>query len=571
MIPTIVAAATLLVACEPAPEAGEGPIGVILRPLSACDGSADTQLEGLDTLRFVVQVPEGADDLLTTVLDTDYSLGSKTGFTLSGIPVGDRREMTVLGYPSSNIDGIPTMFGRARRISVAKDQRTDVSVFMSTFGGYGCVQTPAELTRRVFPAVVSLDDGRILIAGGFTAATADGVVTTLKGADSAAFIYDPGTNAFERLNSNMVVPRGASAGVFIKTTRQVVIVGGASELRLDSNKEIPFDITADTGLASFEVFDLESNSFITDLVDDAGVAKRMSMKRVFPRVAVMQDDTVHVYGGGPLPAEQTGSGGAMGYDVVDIYIAGSDSASAGAFKNPTPALESIEDRSGLSVSLIEVTEDNLSRYLLWGGSRGTLLGEVYNATSLEKDQIQGAFKRVEAAGDVPPMTVFHEMTRLGNRRFLLTGGLRNDGEGTITADDAYLVSLENLDAEKVTAQCKRVPGFDVGRFLHAAVATDSTHAVVFGGFTDRAFTPTGDKRIFAMAGDDAGSATLTVPGGEADFAPMGGLTAVPLASDAVLLLDGVSDFAADLQLNSPLLQQVRVYAPSTLWNETNAQ
>jgi hypothetical protein len=567
LVALIVAAATLAVACEPAPEAGEGPIGVLLRPLASCDGASDTKLEGLDTLRFVVQVPEGADDLLTTVLDTDYSLDS--GFTLSGIPVGERRELTVLGYSSSDTSGTPTMFGRARRIGIAKDQKTDVSIFLSSFGGYGCVNTPAELTRRVFPAVVPLDDGRILIAGGFTAASTEGTVSTLKGADSAAFIYDPGLNTFERLNSNMVVPRGATAGAFIKSTRQVVIVGGSSELRLDSAKDIPFDITADTGLASFEVFDLESNSFITDLVDDNGVAKRMSMKRVFPRLAVMQDDTVHVYGGGPLPAEQTGSGGALGYDVVDIYISGNTGAVAGAFKNPTPALESIEDRSGLSVSLIEVTEDNLSRFLLWGGSRGNLLGEVYNATSLEKDQIQGAFKRVEAVGDVPAMTLFHEMTRLGNRRFLLSGGMRDDG--TVAADDAYVVTLENMDAEKIIANCKRVPGFEVGRFMHAAVATDSTHAVVFGGFTDRAFTPTGDKRIFAMLADDAGTATLTLPGGEADFAPMGAVTAVPLESDAVLLLDGVADFASELQLNSPLLQQVRVYAPSTLWNEANAQ
>jgi len=550
----------LFTGCEPPPDAGEGPIGVMIRPLAACDGSS-ASLDAISTLRFVVQAPEGAEDLLTTVLDEEHRLGDGEDISLSGIPVGERRQVTVLAYKGEATDGKPELFGRAKRLSIVKDQETDVSLFLSTYGGYGCLPGNVELTKRVFPAVVPLDDGRLFVAGGFTTAAADGATTKLAGAAASAFIFDPRANTFEKVNSNMQVARGAFAGTFLKSRRWIVLVGGATELRLDPGKNMPLDVTLDkTGLNTFEVFDLETNSF---LATQKGAANVMSQKRVFPRVAAMQDDTVHVYGGGSFPVTQSGSGGS-GYDVVDVYSPDLDVDRGGAFRPAVPALEMIEDRSGLSVTLIDVSEDNLSRYLVWGGSSGKTLGEVYKASSLEKDGIQGSFLKITVSGDTPPMTYFHEMARLGQGRFLLTGGLRKDG--TVSSDDAYLVELSDLSEAnaEVRATVKRVPGLGSGRFLHAAAGTDTTHGVVFGGFTDKAFTPTGDKRAFSFDGKDLATAKLEVPDGEADFAPMGAVIGVPLDSDAVFVFAGVSSFTDELLAASPKRQDVYVYAPSTL-------
>lgn len=553
----------MVAGCEPPPEAGEGPIGVMLRPLAACNGGGS--LDDIESLRFVVQAPEGADDLLTTVVDEEHSLGDGEDIALSGIPVGERRQLTVLGYKGASTEGKPDLFGRAKHLQIVKDQKTDVSLFLSTYGGYGCLPGNVELTRRVFPAIVPLDDGRLFVAGGFTTAAADGAATKLAGAAASVFIYDPNANTFEKVNSNMQVARGAFAGAFLKSRRWVVLVGGASELRLDPAKDMPLDVQVDKGgLNTFEVFDLQTNSF---LATQKGAPNVMSMKRVFPRVAVMQDDTVHVYGGGAMPVTQSGSGG-TGYDQVDIYGADLDADRGGAFRAvaalSTPALEMIEDRSGLSVSFIEVTEENLSTFLVWGGSSGKTLGEVYTASSLEKDGIQGAFLKVTISGDTPPMTYFHEMARLGQGRFLLTGGLRKDG--AVSGDDAYLIDLADLATatSEVKASVKRVEGLGVGRFLHAAVGTDTTHAVVFGGFTDRSFTPTGDKRLFSFDGKDLSSSKLEIPAGEEDFSAMGAVLGLALDSDAIFVFAGVASFVDELLAAAPKKQDVYVYAPSSL-------
>ena len=563
----------LVVGCEPPPEAGEGPIGVSVRPLAACDGSPAASLDEIQTWRFVVQAPaENEEDLLTTVLDVEKSVGDGLGISLSGIPVGDRRQLTVLGYKAGTSDGTPDLFGRAKELTVRKDSATDASLHLSAYGGYACLPTDIELTRRVFPAIVELGDGRLLIAGGFTTAVVEGATTRLAGASNSAFVYDPRANTFEKVNSNMQVARGAFAGAYVRSKRWVVLVGGASELVLDPTKAMPVDVQEGKGLNSFEVFDLDpdSASYNSFLLTQKGGANTMLQKRVFPRVATMQDDTVHVYGGSAFPLGLSGSGG-TGYDVVDVYSPDLDAARGGAFRKPGVAgasyaiLEMGEDRSGMSVNLIEYTADNLARYLVWGGSGtgGTTLGEVYTASSLEKDGIHGAFLKVTASGDKPPMTYFHEMTRLGQGRFLLTGGLRKDG--TISGDDAYVVDLGDLSdiGSEVRAKVKKVAGLGVGRFLHAAVATDALHGVVFGGFSDKAFTPTGDKRAFALD-SETGVGTLSVPSGEEDFAPMGALAAVPLKSDAIFVFAGVSSFVDELPTANPLSQNVYVYAPSTL-------
>ena len=561
-----------VIACDPPPEA-ESPIDVALKPLASCSGNSDTALDAIKTLRFVVQkpvsastdeseeAPEDTTDLLTTEVDREYSLGSKSGFTLGGIEVGAGRRVTVLGYSSDLTTEAPVIYGRAKEIQVNKDQRVDVAIQLSRFGGYSCLPTPEELTQRIFPALVPLDDGRILISGGFKKASEDGDAIVLSEPDASAYMYDPIANEFTALPP-MTEARGAHAGAYIPSKGWVVLMGGANSVRLDPARKIPIDIqAADVGSTTYEVFDVAQAAFLTDLVDDEGAPKTMSMPRVFPRVALMQDGSIHVYGGGELPPPLTGSGGG-GYDVVDVFAPDADMYGGGAFLSTASPLETIEDRSGLTVTHIETTVDELELYLLWGGSKGSELGEVYTASSLEKDGIHGVFRRLSISGDKPSMTSFHQVTPLGNKEFLLTGGVRKDG--TLSADDAYLLQLSNLEGEKVKVQSTRIAGLEIGRFMHAAAGTDGAHAAIFGGFTDTSFTPTGDKRFFTIDAG-AGDPAIAVPAGETDFAPMGAMEIGPLESDAVFLWSGVTSFADELTgSNGP--QQVRVYAPSYLWS-----
>jgi hypothetical protein len=572
--------ALLLPACEPPLE--EAPVGVTLRALEACDGGSSTSLQSVQRLRLVVQVPEGTDSLLTTAVDETFDLGGSTGFTLGGVPVGERRQITALAYDSGAEGARPAYFGRAKNVLVTKDQTSDVNVFLSPFGGYGCVKVAQDLTARAFPAIVTLDDGRLLIAGGFKTATSDaGTGTIALGSPSGeAFLFDPNQNSFAKINSTMITPRGAFNGVFLKSKRWVVLVGGATQVKVNPNTgdQFPFDLSVGSdALSSFEVLDLDATdgpAFLTSLKKPNGQAKAMNLKRVFPEVALMQDDTLHVYGGGPVPGGETGASGS-GYDVVDVYAAGLDSDHGGDFMDPVPALEMLADRSGLTATLVEITADNLKRFLLWGGSKGQLLGEVYTATSQEKDGVHGAFKKLKVTGDVPPFTYFHQMTRLGNGSFLLTGGARWSSKmAAPSAEDAYVIELTDLDGvTEVIARSKRIAGLEVGRFMHASAGSDGLHAAVFGGFTDFKLTPTGDKRAFSWDGSNVtcganatncSPAAITAPVGEEDFAPMGGLQAASLASDAVFVYSGVADFTQDLT-TQPRLQQAHIYVPGFLW------
>ena len=172
-----------VIACDPPPEA-ESPIDVALKPLASCSGNSDTALDAIKTLRFVVQkpvsastdeseeAPEDTTDLLTTEVDREYSLGSKSGFTLGGIEVGAGRRVTVLGYSSDLTTEAPVIYGRAKEIQVNKDQRVDVAIQLSRFGGYSCLPTPEELTQRRVRGQV---DGEALerLADGVFRAVAD--------------------------------------------------------------------------------------------------------------------------------------------------------------------------------------------------------------------------------------------------------------------------------------------------------------------------------------------------------------------------------------------------------------
>jgi hypothetical protein len=64
---------------------------------------------------------------------------------------------------------------------------------LTRFGGMSCVPTPSGIQNTVFPAAVTLGDGRILVTGGFTQVTGGG----LTGASTQAFLFDPRNGSTE--------------------------------------------------------------------------------------------------------------------------------------------------------------------------------------------------------------------------------------------------------------------------------------------------------------------------------------------------------------------------------------
>lgn len=521
--------------------------------------------------------------------------------TVNGIREGDDRDVTILTYSGDNPgDGIPDGYARATGVRIRRGESTSIAAVLAHAAGESC-PSGAEYTPRVFPAVTPIGQRYVLVSGGFTAASGSGADTRLQAdndAGRAVFLYDSLTGEIRKV-ADLETGRGGHTGVYLAQKGWVVLFGGASSLPYDpADGEFPLTFTTSelgAALSSFEVLDVSGAVAASSLADAAvtlpasecptapcyaccnpdgtpsenpdpqcavagvdcrdcrwGERTQMVAGRLFPRAVSTSDEFVIVTGGGDFPAHAEPD-----YRLADVFDPTSNCVTGGFQEEMVlPRMESI--RAGHTMTFVEANELGRFRFLVWGGvsPNGGPIAETYLESSQQFKGLPGVFREVEIANAEPvPRLYFHTLTPLGNRRFLLAGGVRNEGGSFVepNASDIYLLTLSGEEEIRVAVERLAEP-MEGGRFLHDAHLLDGRWVVTYGGFSG--FRANALADVARFDGNTGGFRTLP------DAAPLPRIGQGSVAlSDGTILVAGGFEVPADLEAGQGALE---VYAPSVL-------
>jgi hypothetical protein len=536
---------------------GPGGLGVVVSALSDCSGeSGKDPFAEIRRVRVDVTGPDRDTGKLVELASANKTVsGGSASITLGGIPAGAGRNVTILGYAAGAPDTQPTWFGRHRQIQITQDRVNTVDLVMARYSNFTCVTAPTSYPASLFPAVVRLGDGRVLITGGFTKATDAGSGKyVLENPTDVAVLYDPATGQVSQTANTMTSRRAGHAAVYLPLAdgEKVLIVGGVKTMALKDDGTFPFDLSIADALNSYEIFDVKTGTFEAAGSDKNGHPKQMLVNRAFPVAARLFDNTVLIAGGGKWPVDSAE------YLKAEIWAPAADEKT-GILMDLGPALPVMNaQHNGLAAVKLEDTKEGLSRFLFVGGTTDAKnMVEVYTQSSRQSDGVSGVFATLTASG--VPALYFPSITALNNRQFLVLGGVPySGGKFQAPTAEAYLLKIGANDAVEVkkfaTAACS-------GRFFHSASPTyEGDAAVILGGFKDFTGKAAGDACFFRLADVDK-EPFSALAAGQKPFLSRAGHRVEGLIDDTLLVVGGMTGRDT---LSGSHPGMIEVYAPPTL-------
>jgi len=461
-------------ACLPPEEEGEGAVGVNASMLvSTCQSGAQPEAE-VD--RVAVEVT-GRDRNTgkSVLLASGEARIPGSGVALESVPAGSGRVVTVLGYRQGQ--DTPAWYGRKREVAIAQDRTTELEMVLSRFGASTCVGVPGGFSPTMFPASVTLGDGRILLTGGFTAVEDQGGGSLrLTGPSDRAFLYDPFQGTFTEIGARMNVPRAGHAMVQLPLAQgdRVLIFGGVTKAAWKTGSAFPLSFDTADALDSYEIFDVAAGTFVTG-------KERMYSPRVFPQAGRLYDNSVLIAGGGRWPVDDAR------YLVADLWAPYGGADGQGGLLALGNGLRSNRQHNGGTMVKIEDTSQGLSRYLVVGGTTfDEAVVEVFTQSSRQQDGASGAFLNRAVAGlprlYFPGVAPIQEDAQ-GNKRFLVAGGAVWNGSTLLPpADQAWLLTIDGAGKGTVEALNGQPCA---ARWLHGVMASkEGDQAWLIGGVRD---------------------------------------------------------------------------------------
>ena len=544
-----------------APDAETGSAPLQVRVLALTGGSCgDTNspdlsmnpIGDIEKVKIVVHGDDAAGNYGELVRQTK-TLSGQTDLTIGDVPEGTNHMLELYGTGKTH-----DWYARDPSVHVERNTTNEVSLLLTRYGGFSCIPAPTTFPNVVFPAMVELGDGRVMITGGFTTLLEKDGRTYLGGASDQALIFDPRTGGLEHVaymgqgkgragHSMVFVPYGGIGG-------QVVIIGGIEELEVDLSQPFPFSLDEAKARRDYMIYDVTEGTFREGL-------DQLEVKRAFPKAHLLADNTVVITGGGKWPDP------GKTYSDAEVYDPMANEDQGGLLD--VKSFSSFWPRTGHSISFIRNTAEGLTQLLVWGGaskdgSNGTA-GEVIKQSTGQRLGIDGSFASVTTYGEGPPYTFFHEMTRLDSKRFLLTGGVRaKSGVMQAPADDeAWLITYDDSNQGAHEALVTKVPGMGLGRVFHTAVSSDFEHVAVVGGWGVLGEAIDSDKvRFFTVFDNTSGGwegADET-----SGFASRGGQGGLMQLSGSVLLIGGESNLTQLKTTEVVRRAFVEVYTPSNI-------
>ena len=285
--------------------------------------------EGAKVIKFTVSGP-GMSDASTSY---DFTAG---GGALPAFPEGYERQLTVevcKNTCDATVGDDIISRGRSVPLTLFKGDSRNATVFVSTrnsfvpptqVGDSGPEASAMANKVRVGASVTTLDDGRLLIAGGAkvkTGATGWYRQEDLESITADAEIYDPRTGAFTAVSS-MNQARAYHVAVKLggpnRADRRVVLMGGFT------STGGPSDITN-----TVEIFDPDSNAFVLEPTERslAGAGRAL-----FTAAQAYPDQKVIFLAGGQ--ASPSVAGGSWQLYMVDTGTIGAGALTPGPTDDP---------------------------------------------------------------------------------------------------------------------------------------------------------------------------------------------------------------------------------------------
>jgi len=318
-------------------------------------------------------------------------------------------------------------------------------------------------------------------------------------ASRSAERFDPGLGAM------LPAAPMRSARLLASATRlsdgAVLVVGGASRMRLRAGAGVPFEIAAEDLVPSFEVYLPHEDRWIEKPLPGG-------QGRVHHSAVALPDGRVLVTGGGVSPAAALDDG--LLFD---------------------PAAESVGDFLPLADHL---DAPRLGHVSLLVNNRVLLLGGVTLPTKSPVEDFTwdaggGTFSSVPVSGQ-PMNLFFHAAVRLPLRpdEILMAGGSFYDGAGSLLVPGVNNSLVYSIS----TASAAQADALAVGHLMPQLLPLGERGVVLAGGFSDLGRTPTESLELFDLLTDQfdvpvggagsvrlsvarAGAAGLSIPGGRA--------------------------------------------------------
>lgn len=567
------------VGCAAEEAAEKGTFAIAASGLAACGGTATAPLTQIKKVELVVREPNAAGKLVE--LDRQsVAVGANGTVRFGDVPAGSPREVTLLGYTTGT--GAPSWYARRTGINIRKNATTALDVTLMALEDFTCFGAQGGQPNVMLPAATVMEDGKVLITGGFGSAVDDNGTIRLGNPSTQAWIFDPNKGTFSAVPSPMNAARAGHSAIYLTKLNQVLLVGGAKQMTMPAAGSAPPSWkVADAVSLTWEVYDVASGQFLAPA--DGGANAR---RRVMPMLLPLAGDNVAVLGGAPWPNTDE-----IGYAAGDLFVSTRGPGDAtGHFEEVAGQLTLRANRGGSAFAYIGPTAVGTSRYLMWGGNVGSSLyaagnvaerfeestetgiGEFYDSFSLEGDYqptISGAL-------------FFPTLTPLGrgrdskgkftdDGRFLLMGGARwlpGQAAGTgqwlpPSPDDAYLVSLrEPTDAQpQGRLLTTRVASLKQGIFMHQTNLAGNELAVVSGGFSGFASPANYQMQVYDITAAKLLS-EQNFPG-TTKFVARGGHAALTLPNDCVLFYGGAGQLGpAGLSAGAPATSDI--YCPRRL-------
>lgn len=578
--------ALAMAGCAQEPEADTGNFAMQVGALSgACGGTpGKNPFTDIKTFKLVVREPQ-TDGTMKLLVEKTASISAKDrSVTFTEVPAGQKREVTLLGFGAGA--ATPSWFARRSGQNVPKTQTTPIDLTLMAVEGFSCLPNPptGPAPNVAFAATTKIDNGRVLITGGFSHAdlSADGKTLDLGTPRDVAYLFDPSTGKLEQLGAQMINKRGGHSAIYLSKANQVLIVGGAQVMHVPADGSGPPSWKPEEGTNKhFEIFDVATGKFLEGKGQDFG------HKRVMPTLMPLANDLVAVVGGAPWPVSDDPT-----YRFADLYDPTAGDATVGGYVDPKGQLALNDARAGSALAYIGPTQSGTSRYLVWGGNVLTTQ-KVQGATiGLQPGRVAERFAESTEAGvgvfngdfviegdykdgaDQPAL-FFPTLTPIGpernsagkvldDGRFLSVGGVRYDAKKNVwlppSPSDVYLLTLkESTELTKGRIGTKRIPGLTAGLYLHQA-SPMGNNVLVAGGFSS--FDKPSD---FALQVFDVASKTwkpTTSLAAAPSFVKRGAHASLVLSNDCLLLYGGVSQFPELKQNSVPV--PADIYCPKLL-------
>ena len=496
-----------VIGCGPGPGGG---LDLEIRFAQMQQAQTDARGLPLGIQSYMVQgragLPDGALVGGTDCIDIDATDTKRFSVKLD-LPAHQVVAIVVAAYGGMNCSGSPEWQGVAHNVVIQEGQEIRVPIYV-TRRGMQLNPTRAHFSKpRAFASATALDDGRILLVGGFENPVAQEGLTRLQAACDA-MIYDPGTATFSNPVPLATGCRGMHRALKLSDGR-VLVVGGTRQLMVDFDGTVTVRPSGDHLVDTADVFDPQTGQF-APAGSIAGIGRADAAA-----VALPGDQVVQM------------GGRAVGLKSDEI-VAGLLSGGTWNFADTGTSL--LTPRSGA-----RATRLTAGILVAGGNSPGTDPVELL-------DPVSYAPEPVDISVSVPLSVFGHSLTQLSGIEALIAGGVPDEA-GALPGSGVVSISLGS-NPPTVWEGSLQHP-----RAFHAASLLEDGTILVAGGLDDtlsarkdlEVLTPGGSSQVLsdaALTGESLGMAAALVPDGSVLLAgglDLGAGGTVELSSEVLLL------------------------------------